>query len=94
MSLPIVSKFLFTISYPSLKKRNRHVPLVKLQALSRRELTDLDVIETIDHLFKCTRCFENYRRIHAASLNPSPPVELRSETKGNSKNGHQRRKTA
>ncbi len=70
MSLPVVSTFVFTISYPVRRDESRHVPLVKLQSLARQELSDMDVIETIDHLFKCPRCFDNYRRIRGAHLIP------------------------
>jgi hypothetical protein len=31
----------------------------------------MEVIETIDHLFTCQRCFENYRFIRTAHLSAS-----------------------
>ncbi|HSR67003.1 MAG TPA: hypothetical protein VLU25_03600 [Acidobacteriota bacterium] len=72
MSLPVVSKMLFTITYPP-RRAVRHVPLMKLRALAHKQLPDLDVIDTIDHLFKCPRCFDNYRRIVSARMIPAPP---------------------
>lgn len=65
MEAPVVSKFLFTISFPHEDSRRKHVPRMKLRSLIRKQLSDLDVIETIDHLFRCQRCFENYRYIRA-----------------------------
>lgn len=67
MSLPVISKILFTITYP-VNGRRTHVPLGKLRSLARKQLTDLEVIETIDHLFTCQRCFENYRFVRTAYL--------------------------
>ena len=61
MQCPVISKFLFTLTFP--RDRGRHVPLVRMRSLARGQLPDLDIIETIDHLFKCTRCLENYRYI-------------------------------
>ena len=75
MSLPVVSKILFTVTYPALRKGVPHVPLLKLQSLARGHLSDMDVIDTIDHLYKCSRCFENYRRIRKAFL-VGPPARL------------------
>jgi hypothetical protein len=70
MNVPVISKILFTISYPT-NGRRRHVPMTKLRSLARRQLTDMEVIETIDHLFACQRCFENYRFIRTAHLSAS-----------------------
>jgi hypothetical protein len=42
---------------------------MKLHLLVKRQLSDLDVIETIDHLFRCQRCFENYRHVRKAYHN-------------------------
>lgn len=66
MEAPVVSKFLFTISFPHEDSRRNHVPRMKLRSLIRKQLSDLDIIETIDHLFRCQRCFENYRHIRAS----------------------------
>ncbi len=70
MSLPVISKILFTITYP-VKGRRSHVPLGKLRSLAKKQLSDMEVIETIDHLFTCQRCFENYRFIRTAHLSAS-----------------------
>ena len=63
MGGPVISKILFTITFPSEDVRLYHVPRIKLHSLARNQLPDMDVIETIDHLFRCQRCFENYRRV-------------------------------
>lgn len=65
MRAPVISKILFTVTFPSRSRHRTHVPLLKLHSLARKQLTDLEVIETIDHLFKCTRCLENYRLVRA-----------------------------
>ena len=75
MKGPVISKFLFTLTFP--RDRGRHVPLVKMRSLARSQLPDLDIIETIDHLFKCTRCLENYRHIlrgEAILVGRQPPI--------------------
>jgi len=65
MSSTVFSKLLFTITFPGANGHRVHVPLFKLHSLARQQLTDLEVIETIDHLFKCHRCLENYRFVRA-----------------------------
>jgi len=70
MSLPVISKILFTITYPA-KGRRTHVPMGKLHSLAKKQLSDLEVIETIDHLFTCQRCFEAYRFVRTAYLSAS-----------------------
>lgn len=60
MAVAITSKLFFTITFPA----KSHVPVEQLNRLANRQLQDLEVIETINHLFKCSRCFENYRQIH------------------------------
>jgi hypothetical protein len=70
MSVPVFSKILFTITYPHGGRRN-HPPLVKLRSLAKKQLSDVEVIETIDHLFACQRCFEVYRFIRTAHLSAS-----------------------
>jgi hypothetical protein len=67
MSAPIMSRILVTLTFPATARR-AHVPFVKLQSLAKRQLTDAEVIETIDHLFSCTRCFQNYRLVRTAYL--------------------------
>lgn len=61
----VISKFLFTITFPPSRPRRVHVPLLRLHSLATRDLPDMEVIETIDHLFKCTRCLENYRLVRS-----------------------------
>ncbi len=67
MSVPIVSKIFFTITYPTGRTRS-HVPMGKLRSLAKKQLSDVEIIETIDHLFACQRCFETYRFIRTAHL--------------------------
>ena len=69
MDLPIVRRLLFTVMFPQRDGRREHVPRMKLHSLAKRQLSDLDVIETIDHLFRCQRCFENYRHVRKAYQN-------------------------
>lgn len=61
MSTPVISKIVFTVTFPPRKRRRIHIPLSKLHSLAKKQLSDLEVIETIEHLFKCPRCLENYR---------------------------------
>lgn len=63
MATPIISKFMFTITFPTSARRHVHADPMKLHSLARKELSDTDVIDTIEHLFKCHRCFEEYRYI-------------------------------
>ncbi len=65
MSSPVISKIVFTVTFPNGNRRRVHIPLLKLHSLARKQLSDGDVIETIDHLFKCPRCLENYRLVRA-----------------------------
>ena len=62
MSTPIVTKLIFTITFPAADGRT-HIHHLKLHSLARKQLSDTEVIDTIDHLFKCSRCFEQYRFI-------------------------------
>lgn len=66
MSFPVIRKFMFTVTFPPREIQGTHVPLLRLHSLARRQLPDMEVIETIEHLFKCTRCLENYRQVRAA----------------------------
>ncbi len=34
----------------------------------RRQMSDLEVIETINHLFRCNRCYESFRRVRNSYL--------------------------
>lgn len=65
MNTPVFSKILFTVTYPATAPGKLHIPLLKLHSLARKQLTDQEIIDTIDHLFKCTRCLDNYRRVWA-----------------------------
>ncbi|MDA2923412.1 hypothetical protein MYX84_00480 [Acidobacteria bacterium AH-259-O06] len=62
MSTPIITKIMFTITFPANNGRT-HVDSLKLHSLAKKQLSDMEVIDTIDHLFKCQRCFEEYRFI-------------------------------
>ena len=53
------------VMFPSTEATPFHVPLLRLHSLARKQMTDIEVIETIDHLFKCSRCLDNYRRVRA-----------------------------
>ena len=61
MAVAVTSKLFFTVTFPPVRK---HIPLERLGLLARRQLQDIEIIDMIDHLFKCGRCFDNYRRIH------------------------------
>ena len=68
MNAPIISKIFFTITFPPSKGVRSHIPSARLHCLARKQLADLEVIETIEHLFKCQRCFEQYRVIRTSYL--------------------------
>ena len=70
MSYPVVSKIIMTITYPATGRKRVHVPAGKLHSLATKQLTDTEVIETIEHLFRCHRCFEAYRRIRTSYQTP------------------------
>ncbi len=61
MAIALTSKLFFTVMFPPPKT---HASAERLTLLARRQLQDIEIIETIDHLFKCSRCFDNYRRIY------------------------------
>ncbi len=65
MEPTIVTKLLFTVTFPN-EHRSIHVPPMKLHSLAKQQLTDGEVIDTIDHLFGCRHCFEQYRFIRTA----------------------------
>ncbi|GAB4240130.1 MAG: hypothetical protein Kow00109_15140 [Acidobacteriota bacterium] len=67
MEAPIIRKLLFTVLFPD-QQAPRHVNRTKLQSLLRRQLSDQEIIETIDHLFRCPRCLETYRWMRKAQL--------------------------
>ena len=64
MAIAVTSKLYFAVTFPP----TAHVSRDRLSRLARRQLRDLDVIETIDHLFKCSRCFNNYRHIYKSLI--------------------------
>lgn len=61
----VTSKIFFTVRFPRRLERphDDHIPYLKLRSLARGQLSDLEVIETVEQLFRCPRCFDNYRRI-------------------------------
>ena len=63
MSSTVISRFSFVVMFPFREANSTHVPLLTLQSLARKQMNDNEVIETIDHLFKCPRCLDNYRRV-------------------------------
>jgi len=63
-----LNKFSFFANMPEENSSGRHPSLLKLHSLMRRQLSDLDVIETINHLFRCSRCYENFRRVRKSYL--------------------------
>jgi hypothetical protein len=64
----VISRIIFTVTFPRRNGGAVHVPLRRLHSLVRRQLSDLEVIDTIDHLFKCHRCLENYRFVRSGYL--------------------------
>ena len=65
MSTPVITKILFTITFPA-DSEKRHVHLLYVRSLAEHQLPDTEVIDTIEHLFGCHRCFEEYRFIRTA----------------------------
>lgn len=63
-----LNKFSFTVPLPEGDSAGKHTSLLKLHSLMRRQLSDLEVIETINHLFRCNRCYESFRRVRKAYL--------------------------
>ena len=66
MNTPMISKIMFTITFPVRNRGRDHIPPLKLHCLARRQLSDMEVIDTIEHLFVCRRCFETYRFIRTS----------------------------
>lgn len=64
VSAPVITKILFTVAFPKARQEPTHVPPFKLHSLAKKQLSDLEVIQTIEHLFTCGHCFETYRCIH------------------------------
>ncbi len=65
MSSTVISRFSFMVIFPFQEANRTHVPLLRLHSLARKQMNDTEIIETIDHLFKCPRCLDNYRRVRA-----------------------------
>ena len=63
-----LNKFSFTVTLPEEGSSGKHTSLLKLHSLMRRQMSDLEVIETINHLFRCNRCYESFRRVRMAYL--------------------------
>jgi hypothetical protein len=68
MNTPVISKMLFTVTFPGRQAKRRHISRVRLHSLAKHQLSDWDVIETIDHLFRCSKCFENYRLVRRVNM--------------------------
>ena len=56
------------MALPEEGSSGKHASLLKLHSLMRRQMSDLEVIETINHLFRCSRCYESFRRVRKAYL--------------------------
>ena len=65
MSSTVISRFSFMVIFPFQEANRTHVPFLRLHSLARKQMNDTEIIETIDHLFKCARCLDNYRRVQA-----------------------------
>ena len=63
-----LNKFSFFAAIPEESSSGRHTSLLKLHSLMRRQMSDLEVIETINHLFRCNRCYESFRRVRNSYL--------------------------
>lgn len=63
-----LNKFSFAVALPEESSTGKHASLLKLHSLMRRQMSDVEVIETINHLFRCNRCYESFRRVHKAYL--------------------------
>ena len=68
MATQILCKILFTVSFPPDHGCSYHVTLFQLRSLASNQLADMEVIETIDHLFDCPRCLDTYRFIRASHV--------------------------
>ncbi len=65
MRTPLITKIMFTVTFPT-NSQPTHVHPMKLRSLAEHQLTDTEVIDTIEHLFGCQRCFEQYRFIRTS----------------------------
>ena len=65
MDATVITKIMFTVTFPT-DIRPTHVHPLKLHSLAKHQLPDVEVIDTIEHLFGCQRCFEQYRFIRTS----------------------------
>ena len=49
MAVAITSKLFFAVTFPP----RTHMSLERLSLLARKQLRDIEIIETIEHLFRC-----------------------------------------
>ncbi len=68
MAKPIVCKIAFTVTFPVRYERRGHVSARKMHCLATHQLSNLEIIQTIDHLFECPTCLDAYRFIRSAVL--------------------------
>lgn len=58
-----VGSLFFAVVFPPART---HVDYAMLRAMALKQLSDVEVIETADHLLKCSRCMANYRLVRRA----------------------------
>ena len=68
MAAPIVCKIAFTVTFPVRYQRQSHVSAHKMHSLATHQLSNMEIIQTIDHLFECPTCLDAYRFIRTALL--------------------------
>jgi len=73
MGAPVFKKLVFSVTFPSREEKPEHLTRSKLFSLLSRRLSDMEIIETIDHLFRCQRCFNNFRNVRKAYLGIGRP---------------------
>ncbi len=71
MDTPAIGKIMFTVTFPIHDRGRRHIPPLKLHNLAKSQLSDTEVIDTIEHLFICKRCFEAYRFVRTSYQTPA-----------------------
>ena len=70
------------MTLPEEGSSGKHASLLKLHSLMRRQMSDLEVIETINHLFRCSRCYESFRRVRKAYLPKNPYAQSVNQFSG------------
>jgi len=60
-----VRSLYFAVTFPPSRV---HATYATLRSLAQRQLSDVEIIETADHLMKCARCMTNYRLIRNSLL--------------------------